>query len=99
MAEEVARPEVPRGQPSAQPPAGWPYGDPEPHPQASAAPSAPRPAARQRRVSRKGWYLIGTGLIVLGFVLMVVLIGVAVTSGLRAFSGAIDVAVPGSSQV
>ena len=30
---------------------------------------------------------------------MVVLIGVAVTQGLRVFSGAIDVAVPGQSQV
>ncbi|MBF4769969.1 hypothetical protein ISU10_19530 [Nocardioides agariphilus] len=103
MAHQDAAPEVPPGQPSAQPPPGWPYGDPEPQPargaSSHATSSAPHPEATQRRVSRKAWYLIGTGLIALGFVLMLVLIGVAVTSGLRVFSGAIDVAVPGSSQV
>ena len=35
----------------------------------------------------------------LGFVLMLVFIGIAVTSGLRVFSGAVDVRVPGQSQV
>ena len=54
---------------------------------------------RPRRVSRRFWYLFGTGLIVLGFVLMLVFIGIAVTSGLRVFSGAVDVRVPGQSQV
>jgi hypothetical protein len=106
--------EVPEGQPHAQPPPGWPYGDPgadapetaEPEAAATstAATSAGRggeqaPGTRPRRVSRKAWYLLGTGLVVFGFVLMVVLIGVAVTTGLRVFSGAIDVAVPGQSQV
>jgi hypothetical protein len=88
-------PEVPEGQPHEQPPAGWPYGDPEP----ADPPSPPTSAERRRRVSRKTWYLLGTGLIVFGFVMMVVLIGVAVTSGLRVFSGAIDVDVPGRTQV
>jgi hypothetical protein len=36
---------------------------------------------------------------VLGFVLMLVFIGVAVTQGLRVFSGSVDIQVPGSSQV
>ena len=35
----------------------------------------------------------------LGFVLMIVFIGIAVTSGLRVFSDAVDVRVPGQSQV
>ncbi len=52
-----------------------------------------------RRVSRRAWYLFGTGLIVLGVVLMIVFIGIAVTSGLRVFSDAVDVRVPGQSQV
>lgn len=82
--------EVPPGQPYAQPPPGWPYADP---------PAPPRPPEPPRRVSRRTWYLIGVGLIVLGFVVMLVLIGVAVTSGLRVFSGAVDVKVPGSTQV
>ena len=92
MAEEVP-PEVRPGQPYAQPPPGWPYGDP-PQP-APARPVEEKP----RRFSRKAWYLFGTGLIVLGFVLMLVFIGVAVTSGLRVFSDAVDIQVPGSSQV
>jgi len=36
---------------------------------------------------------------VLGFVLMIVFIGLAVTEGFRVFSGAIDVRVPGQTQV
>jgi hypothetical protein len=91
----MGEPEVPEGQPSAQPPPGWPYADPS----GPAAPPPPRPAAPPRRVSRKAWYVIGTGLIVFGFVLMIVLIGVAVTQGLRVFSGAVDIQVPGQSQV
>ena len=35
----------------------------------------------------------------LGFVLMIVFIALAVTEGLRVFSGAVDVRVPGQSQV
>jgi hypothetical protein len=86
--------EVPEGQPYAQPPPGWPYGDPP------APPTAPGPVEeRPRRFSRKAWYLFGTGLIVLGFVLMLVFIAIAVTSGLRVFSDAVDVRVPGTSQV
>ena len=95
MAEEPSA-EVPPGQPQAQPPPGWPYGDP-PRP-AQPAPTG-RVEEKARRVSRKAWYLVGTGLIVLGFVLMLVFIGIAVTSGLRVFSDAVDIAVPGSSQV
>ncbi len=84
-------PEVPAGQPYAQPPPGWPYGDP---------PTVRRPAEEKpRRFSRKAWYLFGAGLIVLGFVLMLVFIGVAVTQGLRVFSDAVDIRVPGQSQV
>jgi hypothetical protein len=90
MAEEVRE-----GEPHAQPPPGWPYSDPE---DPGPAP-AQRPAPPPRRVSRKAWYLLGTGLIVFGFVVMTVLIGVAVTQGVRVFSGAIDVEVPGRSQV
>ena len=86
--------EVPEGQPYAQPPPGWPYGDPP------APPKPPGPAEEKpRRFSRKAWYLFGTGLIGLGFVLMLVFIGIAVTSGLRVFSDAVDIPVPGSSQV
>ncbi len=85
--------EVPAGQPYAQPPPGWPYGDP-PRP-ASTKPADEKP----RRISRKAWYLLGTGLIVLGFVLMLVFIGIAVTSGFRVFSDAVDIPVPGASQV
>ncbi len=95
-------PEVPPGQPHAQPPLGWPYGDPpgqEPGQEPGPAPGPARAEEKPRRVRRRTWYLLGTGLIVFGFVLMVVLIGVAVTQGLRVFSGAIDVQVPGSSQV
>ena len=89
----TGRPEVPPGQPSAQPPPGWPYGDP---PQsATTQPGTEKP----RLFSRKAWYLFGTGLIVLGFVLMLVFIAIAVTSGLRVFSDAVDIQVPGSSQV
>ena len=91
MADE----EVPAGQPHAQPPPGWPYGDPP----ESTPPPPPRPEGPPRRVSRKAWYLLGTGLIAFGFVVMIVLIGVAVTQGLRVFSGAVDVQVPGQSQV
>jgi hypothetical protein len=80
--------EVPEGQPHEQPPPGWPYGDPD-----------PTTGARPRRISRKAWYLLGTGLVVLGFVLMTALIGIAVTQGLRVFSGAVDVQVPGRTQV
>jgi hypothetical protein len=86
--------EVPEGQPYAQPPPGWPYGDP-PAPPQPARPVEEKP----RRFSRKAWYLFGTGLIVLGFVLMLVFIGIAVTSGLRVFSDAVDFRVPGSHQV
>ena len=78
MAQEV-RPEVLPGQPNAQPPPGWPYGDPP----TSTPPPAEEPP---RRVSWRFWYLFGTGLIVLGFVLMLVFIGIAVTSGLRVLS-------------
>jgi hypothetical protein len=96
-------PEVPAGQSYAQAPPGWPYGDPPAAPQGAAQTSTPTPGpaplSRPGRVSRKGWYLLGTGLIVLGFVLMIVFIGLAVTEGLRVFSGAIDVRVPGQSQV
>jgi hypothetical protein len=92
MAEEAPA-EVGPGQPYAQPPPGWPYGDP---PQPAAA---KRAEEKPRRFSRKAWYLFGTGLIVLGFVLMLVFIGIAVTSGLRVFSDAVDIPVPGSSQV
>ena len=95
MAEEV-RPEVRPGQPYAQPPPGWPYGDP---PASQPGPTAGSGSERPRRFSRKAWYLFGTGLIVLGFVLMLVFIGIAVTSGLRVFSDAVDIHVPGSSQV
>jgi hypothetical protein len=92
-------PEVRAGEPNAQPPPGWPYGDPAAPPPRSGS-DRPAPAdAEPRRVSRKAWYLFGTGLIVLGFVLMIVFIGIAVTSGLRVFSGAVDVRVPGQSQV
>ncbi len=88
--------EVPEGQPHAQPPPGWPYGDPATPPGPSAPPGAePKP----RRVSRRAWYLFGVGLIVLGLVLMVVFIVLAVTEGLRVFAGAVDVRVPGQSQV
>jgi hypothetical protein len=91
---QLGPPEVPAGQPYAQPPPGWPYGDP---------PAPPKPARsaeeKPRRIPRKAWYLFGTGLIVLGFVLMLVFIGVAVTQGLRVFSDAVDIRVPGSSQV
>jgi hypothetical protein len=88
--------EVPEGQPHAQPPPGWPYGDPPAPPRPTAPPGAePKP----RRVSRRAWYLFGVGLIVLGVVLMVVFIVLAVTEGLRVFSGAVDVRVPGRSQV
>jgi hypothetical protein len=88
--------EVPEGQPNAQPPPGWPYGDPP----APRRPSAPLGAeARPRRVPRRAWYLVGVGLIALGVVLMVVFIGLAVTQGVRVFSGAVDVRVPGQSQV
>ncbi len=93
MTHDPGVPEVPQGQPYAQPPPGWPYADP-PRP-APASPVVERP----RRFSRKAWYLFGTGLIVLGFVLMLVFIGIAVTSGLRVFSDAVDIRVPGSSQV
>src|SRR3990170_4735608 len=91
--------EVPEGQPHAQPPPGWVYGDPlapTGPPRAATPPSA---GGRPRRVPRRFWYLFGTGLIVLGFALMIVFIGVAVTSGLRVFSDAVDVRVPGQSQV
>jgi hypothetical protein len=88
--------EVPEGQPHAQPPPGWPYGDP---PAPTPPPAAPAAEVRPRRFSRKAWYLFGTGLIVLGFVLMLVFIGLAVTEGLRVFSGAVDVRVPGRTQV
>ena len=91
MAQEVP-PEVLPGQPNAQPPPGWPYGDPP-------TPTPPPADEPPRRVSRRFWYLFGTGLIVLGVVLMIVFIGIAVTSGLRVFSGAVDVRVPGQSQV
>jgi hypothetical protein len=95
--------EVPEGQPHAQPPPGWPYGDPPESPGASAAPSAATSTTetedRPRRVSRRGWYVLGVGLIVLGVVLMLVFIVLAVTEGLRVFSGAVDVRVPGQSQV
>ena len=85
-------PEVPAGEANAQPPPGWPYGEPP-------TPTPPPAEEPPRRVSRRFWYLFGTGLIVLGFVLMLVFIGIAVTSGLRVFSGAVDVRVPGQSQV
>lgn len=102
MGQEVS-PEVPPGQAHEQPPPGWPYGDPEPAEPEPAEPgtgtTAPPTAEQPRRVSRRAWYLLGTGLIVFGFVLMIVLIGVAVTQGLRVFSGAIDVQVPGRTQV
>ena len=91
--------EVPEGQPNAQPPPGWPYGDPPtatPPPRTS---TPPPPGEKPRRVPRRFWYLFGTGLIVLGVVLMIVFIGIAVTSGLRVFSDAVDVRVPGQSQV
>jgi hypothetical protein len=91
--------EVPEGQPHAQPPPGWPYGDPPEPPRASPQPSAAGQDDRPRRVPRRGWYLFGVGLIVLGVVLMVVFIVLAVTEGLRVFSGAVDVRVPGQSQV
>jgi hypothetical protein len=89
-------PEVPPGQPEAQPPPGWPYGDP-PEPARAAPP--PTHEDKPRRVSRKAWYLIGVGLIVLGFVLMLVFIGLAVTEGFRVFSNPVDVRVPGRTQV
>jgi hypothetical protein len=54
---------------------------------------------RRRGPSRRFWYLFGTGLIVLGIVLMLAFIGLAVTQGLRVFSGAVDVTVPGQTQV
>jgi hypothetical protein len=92
--------EVPEGQPHAQPPPGWPYGDPPAPPRASATAAGADEQARPRRgPSRRFWYLFGTGLIVLGVVLMVAFIAIAVTQGLRVFSGAVDVAVPGQSQV
>jgi hypothetical protein len=89
-------PEVPPGQPEAQPPPGWPYGDAPAPPRASPPPAHEE---KPRRVSRRAWYLIGTGLIVLGFMVMIVFIVLAVTEGLRVFSGAIDVRVPGQTQV
>ena len=58
-----------------------------------------RPADDRRGPSRRAWYILGVGLIVLGVVLMLVFIGLAVTEGLRVFSGAIDVRVPGQTQV
>jgi hypothetical protein len=88
-------PEVPPGQSEAQPPPGWPYGDPPEPPRAAP----PTHEEKPRRVSRKAWYLIGVGLIVLGFVLMLVFIGLAVTEGFRVFSNAVDVRVPGRTQV
>ena len=88
--------EVPEGGPHAQPPPGWPYGDPPAPPQAKAP---PRVDEKPERVPRRAWYLFGVGLIVLGVVLMVVFIGLAVTQGLRVFSGAVDVRVPGQSRV
>ncbi len=91
--------EVPEGQSHAQPPPGWPYGDPPAPPPPSGSEQPPSAEAKPRRFSRKAWYLFGTGLIVLGFVLMIVFIGIAVTSGLRVFSDAVDVRVPGQSQV
>ena len=94
-ADEVPPPaaEVPPGQPSAQPPPGWPYGDP---------PRPPPPTDKRgnlRRAPSRRWYLLGVGLIVLGVVLMVVFIGLAVTEGLRVFSGAVDTRMPGQTQV
>jgi len=87
--------EVPEGQPNAQPPPGWPYGD---RPRAVAA-ATPPAAPREPNPSRRRWYVLGVSLIVLGFVLMLVFVGLAVTEGLRVFSGSVDVRVPGQSQV
>ena len=99
-APPAGQPEVPPGQPSAQPPPGWPYGDPPEPPRASPQASTTGGDERPRRgPSRRAWYVFGTGLIVLGFVLMIVFIALAVTEGLRVFSGAVDVRVPGQSQV
>jgi hypothetical protein len=91
--------EVPEGQSHAQPPPGWPYGDPTEPPRSSAAPSTADAEDRPRRTSRRRWYLLGVGLIALGVVLMLVFIVLAVTEGLRVFSGAVDVRMPGQSQV
>jgi hypothetical protein len=85
--------EVPEGQPNAQPPPGWPYGDPPPPRPDTAAGGEPR-----RRPSRR-WYVLGVGLIVLGFVLMIVFIVLSVTEGFRVFQDAVDVPMPGQSQV
>lgn len=97
----MAEQEVPAGQPHAQPPPGWPYGDPAPPTNPPTYPPAAGRVSRDkpRRFSRKAWYLFGTGLVVLGFVLMIAFIGLAVTEGLRTFSGAVDIRVPGQSQV
>ena len=103
-------PEVPPGQPEAQPPPGWPYGDPPGTPPTAPPPTATGaggpgdgpgngPGDERRGPSRRAWYILGVGLIVLGVVLMLVFIGLAVTEGLRVFSGAIDVRVPGQTQV
>jgi hypothetical protein len=91
--------EVPEGQPDAQPPPGWPYGDPDEPPRAAPEQAAAVEDRPRRGPSRRTWYVFGVGLIVLGVVLMVVFIVLAVTEGLRVFSGAVDVRVPGQSQV
>src|SRR3954453_4174231 len=96
-------PEVAPGQTYAQPPPGWPYGDPPADAARSSVPpdgagGEPQPL-RRPGPSRRGWYVLGVGLIVLGVVLMLVFIGLAVTEGLRVFSGSIDVRVPGRTQV
>ena len=90
--------EVPEGQPHAQPPPGWPYGDPLASPPASGSQAGTDEEPRSTP-SRRRWYVLGIGLIVLGFVLMLVFIVLSVTEGFRVFSDAVDVPVPGTNQV